>query len=178
MRTLYFSIFESHLKYGCQIWGQHSNHNLILNDIANLHCKAIQIINFKNKYTPAEALFKGTKIMTVNEIIKSENCLLALHHINQYLPLSLKNLLTIENDLHNWSTQNSVNHKLALPQVKTTTYGLYSITYRIAKPRDPVLQNSLKPSFANNFVSSKKLLKHSRTFTQTQIIQLLYDTFI
>ena len=73
------------------------------------------------------------------------------------------------------STQNSVNHKLALPQVKTTNY---SITYKIAKPWDSVLQNSLKPSFANNFVSSKKLLKHSRTFTQTQIIQLLYDTFI
>ena len=51
------------------------------------------------------------------------------------------------------STQNSVNHKLALPQVKTTNY---SITYKIAKPWESVLQNSLKPSFANNFVSSKK----------------------
>ena len=39
LRTLYFSIFESHLRYGCQIWGQHSNHNL--NDIANLQRKAI-----------------------------------------------------------------------------------------------------------------------------------------
>ena len=51
------------------------------------------------------------------------------------------------------STQNSVNHKLALPQVKTTNY---SITYKIAKPWDSVLQNSLKPSFAYNFASSKK----------------------
>ena len=47
LRTLYFSIFESHLRHGCQIWGQHSNHNL--NDIPNLQGKAIQIINFKNK---------------------------------------------------------------------------------------------------------------------------------
>ena len=35
---------------------------------------------------------------------KSENCLLALHHINQCVSLSLKNLLTNENDLHNYST--------------------------------------------------------------------------
>ena len=125
MRTHYFSIFESHLRYGCQIWGQHSNHNL--NNIVNLQRKAIRTINFKNKYTPVEPLLKEAKIMTLNKIIKSENCLLALHHINQCLPLSLKNLLTIENDLHNCSTRNSINHQLALPQVKTTNYGLDSI---------------------------------------------------
>ena len=45
LRTVYFSIFESHLRYACQIWGQHSNHNL--NDIANLQRKAIRIINLK-----------------------------------------------------------------------------------------------------------------------------------
>ena len=156
LRTLYFSIFESHLRYGCQIWGQHSNHNL--NDIANLQRKAIRTINFKSKYTPVEPLFKEAKIMTLNEIIKSENCLLALHHINQCLPLSLKNLLTIENDLHNYSTQNSVNHQLALPQVKTTNYGLHSIRYTTAKHWNSV-QNSLKLNFANSFVSSKKFLK-------------------
>ena len=66
-----------------------------------------------------EPLFKEAKIMTLNKIIKAENCLLALHRINQCLPLSLKNLPTIENDLHNYSTRNSVNHQLALPQVKT-----------------------------------------------------------
>ena len=69
LRTLYFSIFESHFRYGCQILGQHSNHNL--NDITNLQRKAIRIINFKNKYTTVEPLFKRTKIMTPSEIIKS-----------------------------------------------------------------------------------------------------------
>ena len=38
-RTLYFSIFETHLRYGCEIWGQHTNHNL--NDISNLQHKTI-----------------------------------------------------------------------------------------------------------------------------------------
>ena len=119
LRTLYFSIFESHVRYGCKIWGQRSNHNL--NHIANLQHKAIRIISFKNKYTPVEPLFKETKFVTLNEIIKSEKCLLALHRLNQCLPLSLKILLTNENDLHNYSTQNSASHQLALPQVKPPT---------------------------------------------------------
>ena len=96
--------------------------------------------------------------MTLNEIIKSENCLLALNHINQCVPLSLTNLLTNENDLHCYSTRTSTNHHLALPQVKTTNYGLHSIRYRTAKHWNSV-QNSLNLNFANNFVSSKKFLK-------------------
>ena len=114
--------------------------------------------------------------MTLNEIIKSENCLLVLHHINQCLPLSLKNLLTIENDLYSYSTRNSVNHQLAMPQVKTTNYGLHSIRYRTAKHWNSV-QNSLKLNFANNFVPSKKLLKAFSPRTFTQIIQQYYDVF-
>ena len=144
LRTLYISTFQSRLRYGCQIWEQHSHHNL--NDIANLQRRAIRIINITNKYTPVEPLLKGTKIMTLSEIIKSEDCLLALYHINQCLPLSIKNLLTIGNDLHNYSTRNSVNHKLALPQVKTTNYRLHSIRYRTAKHWKSV-QNSLKTKF-------------------------------
>ena len=96
--------------------------------------------------------------MTLNEIINSENCLLALHHINQCLSLSLKNLLTNENDLLNYSTRSSASHQLALPQVKTTNYGLHFIRYRTAKHWNFV-QNTLNLNFVNNFVSYKKFLK-------------------
>ena len=37
--------------------------------------------------------------MTLNEITKSENCLLDLHYRKQCLSLSLKNLLKNENEL-------------------------------------------------------------------------------
>ena len=112
--------------------------------------------------------------MKLNEIIKSENCLLALYHINQCLPLSLKKLLTNENDLHNYSTQNLANHQLTLPQVKTTNYGLHSIRYRIAKHWNSV-QNSLNLNFAN-FFSLKNSLRHSRKIF-IRIIQHLYGFF-
>ena len=60
--------------------------------------------------------------------------------------------------MRNYSTRNSVNHQLALSQVKTTNYGLHSIRYMTAKHWKPV-KNSLKLNFTNNFVSSKNFLK-------------------
>ena len=120
--------------------------------------KQFELSTSKAKYTPVEPLFKEARIMTLNEIIKSENCLLTLHNINQCLPLNLRNLLLTENDLHNYSTRNSANHQLALPQVKTTNHGLHSTRYKTAKHWNSV-QNSLKLNFANSFVSYKKFLK-------------------
>ena len=52
----------------------------------------------------------------------------------------------------------SINHQLALPQVKTTNHGLHSNRYRTAEHWNPV-QNSLKLNFTNSFVSSKIYLK-------------------
>ena len=55
-----------------------------------------------------------------------------------------------------YSSRNSVNHQLALPQVKTTNCGLHSIRCRTAKHCNCV-QNSSKKT--NNLLSSKKFLK-------------------
>ena len=72
LRTFYFSIFEPHLRYGSTVWEQHSNHNL--KDIANLQYKAILIINFKNRHTFLETLFKK------NKLVKKENFAVFLDH--------------------------------------------------------------------------------------------------
>ena len=56
-------------------------------------------------------------------------------------------------------TRNSANHQFALPQVKTTNYGLRSYRYRTAKYCNFV-QNTLNLNFANNFFChSKKFFK-------------------
>ena len=68
------------VKSGDSTVGKHN-----LKDIANQQHKAMRIIDFKNKYTTVEALFKETKIMTLQEIMKSENCLLAWLYACQHL---------------------------------------------------------------------------------------------
>ena len=46
LRTVYFAIFDSYMRYGCQVWGQHNNSNT--NEIAKLQDKALRIISFKD----------------------------------------------------------------------------------------------------------------------------------
>ena len=90
LRTRYFAIFESHLRYGCQIWGQQRNQHIT--DVNDLHRKALRIINFKGKYSPWKPLFKESKIMTFPDILRSGNFLLVLKQINQTLPTNLRNM--------------------------------------------------------------------------------------
>ena len=44
LKTLYYTIFHSHLIYACQIWGQSFN---TLTKIQPLQDKALRVINFK-----------------------------------------------------------------------------------------------------------------------------------
>ena len=69
-----------------------------------------------------------------------------------------KNNSSSSSSWHYDSTQNSANHNLTLPQIKTTNHRLHSIRYMIATHWNSV-QNSLDLNFANNFVSFEKLLK-------------------
>ena len=57
MRTIYYSLFNSHLIYACEIWGQIQN-NTLFQRILRLQEKALRIINFKQHDTPSDPLFK------------------------------------------------------------------------------------------------------------------------
>ena len=46
LRTIYFSIFNPHMIYACQVWGQNEAK---IKQISELQVKALRIINFKPK---------------------------------------------------------------------------------------------------------------------------------
>ena len=56
LRTIYFAIFDPHLKYGCQIWGQ--NKNYAVESIEKIQNKAIRILNFKGPHSEATNPYK------------------------------------------------------------------------------------------------------------------------
>ena len=60
LRAKYFAIFDPHLRYGCQIWGQ--NKNYAVENIEKLQNKAIRILNFKGPHAEASNLYKESKI--------------------------------------------------------------------------------------------------------------------
>ena len=45
LRTIYYALFDTHLRYGCQIWGQ--NQSKIVEAIKTTQNKALWILNFK-----------------------------------------------------------------------------------------------------------------------------------
>ena len=61
LRTIYFEIFDSQLRYGCQIWSQ--TEICAVKNIKTLHNKALCIINFKGPRTKATNLYKDSEIM-------------------------------------------------------------------------------------------------------------------
>ena len=88
LRTVYFAIFDSYLRYGCQVWGQHNDSNN--NEIAKLQDKAVRIISFKDRNTPYEPLYKDRKIIRFFDLVSYYNCLLAAEHLNQNWPKNTK----------------------------------------------------------------------------------------
>ena len=59
LRTMYYALFDSHLRYGCQIWGQRQNE--YIESIEKTQNKAIRNLDFKGTREGAENLYKESK---------------------------------------------------------------------------------------------------------------------
>ena len=55
LRTVYFAIFDSILRYAIQVWGQHRNQTI--EEIEQIQEKTIRILSFKPKNEPTNPLF-------------------------------------------------------------------------------------------------------------------------
>ena len=60
LKTIYYGLSDTHLRYGCQIWGQ--NQNKIVEPIKRKQIKALQILNFKGPQESINYLYKESKI--------------------------------------------------------------------------------------------------------------------
>ena len=67
LRTIYFSIFNSHMIHTCLIWEQNK---CKVKKISELQDKPIRIINFKHKNYPVAELYKNSRILKLSHYIK------------------------------------------------------------------------------------------------------------
>ena len=86
LRTIYYALFDSHLRYGCQIWGQINNQDI--NNIEIPQNKALRIINLKGPLDSANPLYKDSKIFKLRDTIKIDNCLFAFDQLKGNLPMN------------------------------------------------------------------------------------------
>ena len=86
LRIAYYSLFQSHLQYDVQLWGQKDQE--IKQIIQKLQNRALRKINFKKFHHSIKHIYKDHKILKFTDILKVQNCLF-MYQVEQINALSL-----------------------------------------------------------------------------------------
>ena len=138
LRTVYFAIFDSHLRYASQVWGL--NNKTILSSLQNCQNKAIRIISFKNFREPFKPLYQDSKILNLDNVLFLNNCLLVYDFINKKLPDIFDSKFKLLRNQHAHNTRGSKQYLLDLPNSNTTFYGSNSILSKCVKNWNNVIR--------------------------------------
>ena len=110
LTTKYHALFESQMRYRCQIWGQTRNQRI--SDVIKLQKKAVKIINCSDRYTSTKPLFSEVRTLSFNEIVNLQNCLLVLNIPNNEVPEALQELFKKISDQNYHNTKAPDRNKL------------------------------------------------------------------
>ena len=158
LRSIYFGIFSSILTYGSQIWGQ--IRSKYFNRLVTLQNKAVKVLNFANFRDTVSPLYKTLKILKLSDRIRLQNFMYVLEDIKGILPPPLQNTFILSSTAHTYKTRSSIQHKIKIPTVKTTVYGIRSIKFQSCQDWNYFInyfkKNSLhvkRKSFCKNTIS-------------------------
>ena len=129
LRSIYFSIFESHLSYCCTIWGQKGNPTV--DKLITLQNKALRILTFSGPRETSRPLYLQLGILQFRYQIEMQNVLFVNSSIDRLTPISLQNMFTFCRNAHGHGLRNQL--RLTQNNVRTTKYGLNSIKYQCIK---------------------------------------------
>ena len=130
---VYYSIFFSHMTYGCNLWGLSSEENI--SNIEVLQRKCVRIMSFAAFNSHSNDLFIDLGLVKVRDLISLNQLKLVYDFHNNQLPSDLMPLFKLSSDVHTISRElnSTINRLLYIPAVKTSTYGLDSIRYQCPK---------------------------------------------
>ena len=129
LRTIYFSISNSHMIYTCQVWGQNEAK---ITQISKLQDKALKIINFKRKNHPVSELYKSNEILKLTDYIKLLNCMFVKDTLSPNQIAIFNNVFKKTNEIHRHNTRHTSRNAVELPQPITESYGRYSVRFQAA----------------------------------------------
>ena len=123
LRSIYFAIFDSHIKYACPVWGQKGNP--LCDKLISLQNSAMRIITFSEFRSSAKPHYLNLHILNFRNQVELQNCLLVHSQLNNTIPVPLKNTFTVKKQVHDHGTRNQLC--LVQQNVRTTRFGLNSI---------------------------------------------------
>ena len=128
--SVYYSIFYSHLQYGCTVWSRTKKENL--DTITILQKKCMRIINFAPFNSHTNNMFLDNKLLKFEDLIKLEQLKLIFDFKNKNLPIDLLDLFKLSSDINFHITRSASKGCMFIPQIKTTNFGIKSLRYSAA----------------------------------------------
>ena len=125
MKTLYFAIFNSHLVYGCQIWGQ--KRDTYTEKIHTSQNKAMRAITFSQPMTSQKPLYRQLGILNLEDFVKVQNCMFVSSALTKTSPICFHTYFKFVTDQHSYGTGQNINYALFVTARNTVRYGSYSI---------------------------------------------------
>ena len=159
LRIAYYSLFQSHLQYGVQLWGQKNQE--IKEIIQKLQNPALRKINFKKFHHPIKHIYKGYKILKFGDILKIQNCVF-MCQFEQNNALAISFLVLHSKDKHNYQTRSGTQNLLDVPLARTNKYGEESVKYQCIRD-----WNNFKKKFPQipenklSYMKIKRILKQA-----------------
>ena len=129
LKTIYYSIFNSHLIYGCEIWGQNQN-NVLVHRLQKLQEKAVCLINFETDTNVVGRLLKDSNILKLTDFIKYKYALFIRNSLRKENIPIFNEFYTLSNQNHVYNTRGLTNQMLVPPQIQATHYGQHSFESR------------------------------------------------
>ena len=130
LRSLYFSIFNSHLSYGLVVWG---NANRLYIDIIKTLQKRAMAFSHKENNVNINSIHHNLKILNIDHQLQVQLSSLMWDYDHDILPISLKMHFKKANLVHNYSTRAASKGNLHYVKVNTTKYGINSFKYQGVK---------------------------------------------
>ena len=145
LRSLYFSLFNSHLSYGLVVWGN-ANRSLI-SKIKSLQKRALRCIEPNNVHDNINYIRHSLKILTIDHQLQLQLSSLMWDYDHGTLPESLIKDFKRANLVHNYSTRSASKGSLFYGKVNTIKYGIQSFKYQGVKILNdlknmPIYENS------------------------------------
>jgi len=113
MKSLYYSFVYSHLSYGIHVWGP-SLSKANQNQLIKSPKKIIRIVHNSKYNAHTNELFRDSDILKFLDIIDLELCKFMFLSKQNQLPLPLNNLFKLNNEVHQYSTRNKNDPRVAV----------------------------------------------------------------
>ena len=137
LKTIYYALFDSHMRYACRIWGQ--GHSKTFDMIQSAQNKALRIINFKHSMEPSEPLYQKFKINKLKNNIILNNCLFLFDKLTNNLADVFDQFFQPFKEQHDRNTRGSQQYLLNIPKRNKQMFGSNSIKIKSMKDWNEII---------------------------------------